>query len=90
MGDPETLGVEVRVNGETRSKGVTANMLFTFPQILAYASQDQTIHAGEVIGSGTVGNSCGLEISRFLQSGDTIELVVDRISVLRNRVATQE
>ncbi len=90
LGDPETLNVEVRVNGETRSKGTTANMLFTFPQILAYASQDETIHAGEVIGSGTVGNCCGLEIGRFLQSGDTIELVVDRIGVLRNRVVTQE
>jgi 2-keto-4-pentenoate hydratase/2-oxohepta-3-ene-1,7-dioic acid hydratase in catechol pathway len=60
LGDPQTLNVEVRVNGETRAKGTTANMLFPFPQILAYASQDETIHAGEVFGSGTVGNCCGL------------------------------
>ena len=89
LGDPQTLNVEVRVNGETRAKGTTANMLFPFPQLLAYASQDETIHAGEIFGSGTVGNCCGLEIGRFLASGDTIELHVDRIGVLRNRVVAQ-
>jgi 2-keto-4-pentenoate hydratase/2-oxohepta-3-ene-1,7-dioic acid hydratase in catechol pathway len=86
LGDPETLNVEVRINGETRAKGTTSNMLFPFPAILAYASQDETIHAGEVFGSGTVGNCCGLEIGRFLNSGDVVELHVDRIGVLRNRV----
>lgn len=86
LGDPQTLHVEVRVNGETRARGDTANMLFPFPEILAYASQDETIHAGEFFGSGTVGNCCGLEIGRFLESGDTIELVVDRIGALRNKV----
>jgi len=89
LGDPQTLNVEVRVNGETRSKGTTANMLFTFPQVLAYASQDETIHAGEVFGSGTVGNCCGLEIGRFLENGDVIELHIDRIGVLRNSVVAQ-
>jgi len=86
LGDPQTLQVEVRVNGETRAKGDTANMLFPFPELVAYVSQDETIHAGEFFGSGTVGNCCGLEIGRFLESGDTIELVVDRIGVLRNKV----
>ncbi len=65
-------------------------MLFSFPQILAYASQDETIRAGEVFGSGTVGNCCGLEIGRFLESGDVIELEVERIGVLRNRVVAQD
>jgi 2-keto-4-pentenoate hydratase/2-oxohepta-3-ene-1,7-dioic acid hydratase in catechol pathway len=86
LGDPQTLNVEVRVNGETRARGTTAGMLFPFPAILAYASQNETIHAGEVIGSGTVGHCCGLEIGRFLVDGDVIELHVDRIGVLRNRV----
>ena len=90
LGDPETLNVEVRVNGETRARGTTAGMLFTFAQILAYASQDETIRAGEVFGSGTVGNCCGLELGRFLQSGDVVELHVDRIGALRNRVVTQD
>ncbi len=89
LGDPQTLRVEVRVNGETRATGETSGMLFSFEQILAYASQDETIHAGEFFGSGTIGNCCGLEIGRFLESGDTIELHVDRIGVLRNTVVRQ-
>jgi 2-keto-4-pentenoate hydratase/2-oxohepta-3-ene-1,7-dioic acid hydratase in catechol pathway len=51
--------------------------------------QDETIHAGEVFGSGAVGNCCGLEIGRFLQSGDTVELSIDRIGVLKNKVPRQ-
>jgi 2-keto-4-pentenoate hydratase/2-oxohepta-3-ene-1,7-dioic acid hydratase in catechol pathway len=89
IGDPQTLKVEVRVNGETRAKGDTREMLFSFEEILAYASQDETIHAGEVFGSGTVGNCCGLEIGRFLESGDVIELSVERIGALRNTVLRQ-
>jgi 2-keto-4-pentenoate hydratase/2-oxohepta-3-ene-1,7-dioic acid hydratase in catechol pathway len=89
IGDPQTLKVEVRVNGETRATGDTREMLFPFDEILAYASQDETIHAGEVFGSGTVGNCCGLEIGRFLESGDTVELSVDRIGVLKNKVLRQ-
>jgi len=89
IGDPQTLKVEVRVNGEPRATGDTRAMLFPFEEILAYASQDETVHAGEVFGSGTVGNCCGLEIGRFLESGDTVELSVDRIGVLKNTVLRQ-
>src|SRR5271166_3716558 len=89
LGDPQTLNVEVRVNGETRAKGDTKGMLFSFEEIIAYASQDETIHAGEFFGTGTVGNCCGLEIGRFLDSGDTIGLHVDRIGVLTNTVVRQ-
>jgi 2-keto-4-pentenoate hydratase/2-oxohepta-3-ene-1,7-dioic acid hydratase in catechol pathway len=90
LGDPRALNVEARVNGETRAKGHTREMLFSFEEILAYVSQDETIRAGEVFGSGTVGNCCGLETGRFLESGDTIELEVDRIGVLRNRVTRED
>ena len=89
LGDPQTLQVEVRVNGETRSRGDTREMLFSFEDILAYASQDETIHAGEFFGSGTVGNCCGLEIGRFLEDGDVIELEVERMGILRNTVVRQ-
>ena len=84
--DPQALRVAVRVNGETRAAADTGGMLFSFEEILAYASQDETIHAGEFFGSGTVGGCCGLEIGRFLESGDTIELEVEKIGVLRNKV----
>jgi len=90
IGDVQALKVEVRVNGETRATSDTSGMLFSFEQILADASEDETIHAGEVFGSGTVGNCCGLEIGRFLESGDIIELHVEKIGVLRNKVVRQD
>jgi 2-keto-4-pentenoate hydratase/2-oxohepta-3-ene-1,7-dioic acid hydratase in catechol pathway len=90
IGDPQALDVEVRVNGEARSRGRTAGMLFSFEEILAHASQDETVYAGEFFGSGTVGNCCGLEIGRFLEHGDVIELQVENIGVLRNKVERQD
>ena len=48
----------------------------------------ETIYPGEFFGSGTVGNGCGLEQLRFLKSGDIVELEIERIGVLRNRVRT--
>ncbi len=89
LGDPQGLKVAVRVNGEMRATGTTAGMLFSFEELLAYVSQDETVHAGEFFGSGTVGNCCGLETGRFLADGDVIELEVERIGVLRNTVVRQ-
>ena len=90
LGDPQALAVAVRINGETRSTGDTSGMLFSFEEILAYVSQDETIQPGEFFGSGTVGSCCGLELGRFLESGDVIEIDVERLGVLRNTVVRQE
>jgi len=89
IGNPQSLGVEVRVNGEVRSRGTTAGMLFSFEEILAFVSQDESVHAGEFFGSGTVGNCCGMELGRFLEHGDAIELQVENIGVLKNKVERQ-
>ena len=89
LGDPQSLSVAVRVNGDLRATGNTAGMLFSFEEILAYASQGETIYSGEFFGSGTVGNCCGLETGRFLDDGDVIELEVERVGVLRNAVVRQ-
>ena len=89
IGDPYNLAMEARVNGEVWSSGRTEGMLFSFEDMIAHMSQDETLFAGEFIGSGTVGNGCGLEHGRFLQHGDTIELEVEKIGILRNRVERQ-
>ena len=90
IGDPYGLKMEVRVNGEPRSKGVSEGMLFSFEEIIAHVTQDETLMPGEFIGSGTVGNGCGLELGWFLEHGDTIELEIEKIGVLRNRVERQD
>jgi len=56
IGDPYKLKMEVRVNGQARSRGVTDGMLFSFEEIIAHVTQDETLMPGEFIGSGTVGN----------------------------------
>jgi 2-keto-4-pentenoate hydratase/2-oxohepta-3-ene-1,7-dioic acid hydratase in catechol pathway len=90
LGDPQKMNVEVRVNGEVWAKNSTGEMLHTFEKMIEYISKDETLYLGEFIGSGTVGNCCGLEQDRFLKDGDTIELHVDKIGVLRNKVVRQK
>lgn len=89
IGDPYKLKMEARVNGETRSRGISEGMLFRFEEIIAHVSQDETLMPGEFIGSGTVGNGCGLELGWYLEHGDTIELEVEKIGILKNRVERQ-
>jgi 2-keto-4-pentenoate hydratase/2-oxohepta-3-ene-1,7-dioic acid hydratase in catechol pathway len=90
IGDPYRLKMEARVNGKMRSQGVTEGMLFSFEEIIAHVTKDETLMPGEFIGSGTVGNGCGLELGWYLEHGDTIELEVEKIGVLKNRVERQD
>jgi 2-keto-4-pentenoate hydratase/2-oxohepta-3-ene-1,7-dioic acid hydratase in catechol pathway len=54
--------------------------------MIEFLSKDDTIYPGDVIGSGTVGTGCGLELNRWVRPGDVMELEIERIGVLRNRV----
>lgn len=84
--DPYTLPMIVRVNGEQRSRGSSAEMRWKFADLIAYVSQGETLHPGEILGSGTVGDGCGLEHLRFLEDGDLVEIEIPPIGVLANRV----
>jgi len=85
LGDPYALEMVARVNGEEWSRGNSASMHHRFEDMIAFVSRSETLHPGEILGSGTVGSGCGLEQGRFLSDGDVIELEVDGIGVLRNR-----
>jgi len=84
--DPYGLDMIARVNGTEWGRGNSASMRWRFEDLIAHISQSETLHPGEFLGSGTVGNGCGLEQSRFLQPGDQVELEVQGIGILRNRV----
>jgi 2-keto-4-pentenoate hydratase/2-oxohepta-3-ene-1,7-dioic acid hydratase in catechol pathway len=86
IGDPHALEMEARVNGERWGGGNSSTMHHKWPAILAHISNSETLHAGEVLGSGTVGTGCGLELGRQLKHGDIVELEIARIGILRNRV----
>ena len=86
LGDPYNLAMVVRVNGEEWGRGNSSEMSWRFEDCIAHVSRSETLYPGEFFGSGTVGNGCGLEQMRFLSSGDVVELEVEKIGILRNRV----
>ncbi len=90
VGDPYGLAMTAKVNGETWSRGHSSDMYWRFEEIIAHISRSETVYPGEFIGSGTcsgkMGCGCGLEMGKFLKSGDVVELTVDKLGVLRNRV----
>jgi 2-keto-4-pentenoate hydratase/2-oxohepta-3-ene-1,7-dioic acid hydratase in catechol pathway len=87
VGDPYSLEMEARVNGELWSKGSSGEMRHRFEHMIAHASLEETLYPGDFIGSGTVGGGCGLELDRWIEPGDVVELSVSRLGVLRNRVS---
>jgi 2-keto-4-pentenoate hydratase/2-oxohepta-3-ene-1,7-dioic acid hydratase in catechol pathway len=86
LGDPADVAMQVRINGETWARSTPGPMKWTFPEIISYTSQSETLNIGDVFGSGTVNNGCGFEIDRWISPGDTVELEAEGIGVLRNRV----
>jgi fumarylacetoacetate (FAA) hydrolase len=77
-----------RVNGEERSRGELGDMQHGWDAIVAHAARNTKLLPGDVLGSGTVGTGCILEHrdGRWLQKGDLVELEVEGIGILRNRV----
>lgn len=84
--DASDLRMSVRVNGEVWGEDTSASMHHGFADLIAYASQAQTLYPGEVFGSGTAAGGSGLEIDRWLREGDLAELEIEGIGVLRNRI----
>ncbi len=85
------LLMTARVNGHELSRGRAQDMYWTWPQILAHASRDTELRPGDVIGSGTVGSGCILELTPervggWLKPGDLVELEIERLGVLRNPI----
>lgn len=84
--DPYNLDMAVRVDGEEWGRGNSREMHWKFEDCIAHVARSETLHPGEFLGSGTVGNGCGLESMRFLKPDSVVELEVERIGILRNRV----
>ncbi len=93
ISEPYGLTMTARVNGEEWSRGTTADMYWSFEDLIEYISRSETLHPGEFLGSGTcsgaLGRGCGLELGKFLHEGDLVELEVGGIGILRNRVVRQ-
>ena len=95
-GERYDLAMVTRVNGTEVSRGNLKDMSWTFGQILERASYGVTLHPGDVIGSGTVGTGCFLELNGskitdnwWLKEGDVVECEVEMLGVLRNTIVAE-
>lgn len=87
--DVSRLDMAARINGEEWSRSNSDDMYWSFAQIISYISQHETLYPGDFIGSGTVANGCGDELERWIQPGDVVELEVEGIGILRNRIVRE-
>ena len=83
--DPHTLRLRTRVNGDIRQDALTSEMIFTIPELIEFISRIVTLEPGDLIATGTpagVGQAQGT----FLRPGDTVEVEIERIGVLRTPI----
>ena len=88
--DPHRLAMTARVNGEVWSQGSTSTLMWTVQELVAWASAGEPLPAGTLLGTGTVGRGCGMELGRELSPGDTVELEIEGIGVLRNPIGAPD
>jgi fumarylacetoacetate (FAA) hydrolase len=84
------LAMRARVNGKERSRGNWNSLHYSFGEMIERASAEVWLQPGDVLGSGTVGTGCLLEITRgrgpWLQPGDLVELEVEGLGTLANKI----
>jgi 2-keto-4-pentenoate hydratase/2-oxohepta-3-ene-1,7-dioic acid hydratase in catechol pathway len=85
--DPYALHITCRVNGVTKQDSSTEHMIFHIPDIIAILSRGMTLDAGDIIATGTPsGVGFARKPPEFLKPGDVVEVEIEKIGVLRNRV----
>ncbi len=90
VADPQNLGLMARVDGEIRQNANTGEMIFSVAEIIAYLSQIIELRPGDVIATGSPeGTGGSFDPPRFLTVGQTVEIEVDGIGVLRNPVIAE-
>jgi 2-keto-4-pentenoate hydratase/2-oxohepta-3-ene-1,7-dioic acid hydratase in catechol pathway len=82
--DPSKLHLTTRVNGEVKQEAPTSDLIFDVPTIVSFISEVITLEAGDVIYTGTPG------IPPLIEPGDTVEVEVTEIGILRNSVVSDE
>jgi 2-keto-4-pentenoate hydratase/2-oxohepta-3-ene-1,7-dioic acid hydratase in catechol pathway len=79
------LRMRARLNGETVCDGSSGEAIFGLDEVVAWASQGETLRPGWLLGSGTVNGGSSIEIGREIVPGDEVELEIEGLGVLRNR-----
>jgi acylpyruvate hydrolase len=85
--DPGNLDISLRLNGETMQRSNTRYLVFDVPTLVSFFSQSTTLEPGDIIATGTpAGVGHGRKPPVYLKSGDLVEVEIERIGVLENRV----
>ncbi len=88
--DPSNLRIQLRLNGQVMQDSSTAQLIFSIEQLIAYVSQVCRLSPGDLLFTGTPG---GVGFIRkppvYLKPGDVVEVEIERIGVLRNRVTAE-
>ncbi|HZI00632.1 MAG TPA: fumarylacetoacetate hydrolase family protein [Flavisolibacter sp.] len=102
VGKNWNLKMTCTINGQKVSEGNLGDMDWTFAEIIERASYGVDLHPGDVIGSGTVGTGCFLELNgtgklndpnyteQWLQAGDVVDMEIEALGVLNNTVVAEE
>lgn len=85
--DPDLL-MTAAVNGVEWSRGRSGEAKWSWGEMIEHLTKDEWLRATDVLGSGTVGNGCGLELDKWIQPGDVVELEIEKIGKLKNLVGT--
>ncbi|MBM7631056.1 fumarylacetoacetate hydrolase family protein [Geomicrobium sediminis] len=84
------LAMTAKVNGVELSRGNFKDIHYSFEQMIERASDGVELHPGEIIGSGTVGTGCilelGTDVQPWLEPGDIVELHIEGIGTLKNQI----
>ena len=87
IGDPQDLGLRLRVNGIMRQNGSTANMIFGVAHIIWYLSQFMVLEPGDLVNTGTpAGVALGMPDHPYLRAGDVVELEIDHLGRARQEL----
>lgn len=85
--NPNKLHIETRINGEIRQSSYTENFIFLVEKIISILSSGMTLEPGDIIATGTpAGVGKGMNPPQFLKPGDTMEITVEKIGKLINRI----
>jgi 2-keto-4-pentenoate hydratase/2-oxohepta-3-ene-1,7-dioic acid hydratase in catechol pathway len=88
IGDPQTLDITLWLNGERKQHASTSTMIFSVKRVIAALSRGMTLEPGDTIATGTPdGVGFARTPPEFLNDGDVLEVEIEKIGVLRNRVA---
>jgi len=79
-----------RVDGREWSRGSTASLYHSVARIVSHISRSETLYVGDVIGSGTVGRGCGLELGRYPEMGQRVELEIEGLGSIQNRFVSDD